>query len=135
MEFYNPSRELDALVHEHVFNLPITFSTDRYYNGYFVDKVLKPYVNGQYNGVDYDWVPVPVYSSSLVDSLTLVGYLIETYSLHIRIDGDVESWTVSIASDKDTPSYWTEISSADNPKLQVAICNAILGIPKKFFAA
>ncbi len=66
-----PPRELDAMIAEKL-GLPVKWSTPPYFpmSGYLAD-CRYPWLKGVHDGVEYDWAPVPHYSSDLAAAFAL----------------------------------------------------------------
>jgi len=101
-------RELDAKVAEIVMGLPVVWSTPPYVEpGSFLQEGWSPYLKGNVNGCEYDWAPVPYYSSTGDGMLAVIermreldertqrkycNKLIELCMKHGRSLGQTEEW-------------------------------------------
>ncbi len=76
-----PGRELDALVAEKVFGLPVVWTSSPPYGGFEMKTLAQlgqygrlPYLKGSANGVAYDWAKVPQYSTDPGDALNVLEH-------------------------------------------------------------
>lgn len=72
----NAGRELDALVAERVMGLPVKWGEDPYREiGMPSKEGRQPHLKGRAGGVEYDWAPVPRYSTDIAAAWQVVEHL------------------------------------------------------------